>query len=214
MKKLSTQAVLMFITTLTPCLAQSEQEPNLSDIEITETCSNPMLRLAKKKSADGQGLTEAVNIFIRHDINKDNKVCLDEVREIDPRTIPKWGAFDLNADLCITPSEAKTVIEREIKTRWKRQYRSFDLNRDGDIQIHELELKLRDQGDNGFNTGDFLQVYDINFNNLITEDEFIQGSIEYLRDIRSQIPKAEVHYQGKLRESYSPPTEKYQSRSS
>ncbi len=196
-------SIIILLVGCLPSLGLAEQEPDLSDVKITETCPNPMLRLAKKKSADGQGLTEAVNIFIRHDLNKDNMVCFDEVRRIDPRTIPKWGTYDLNEDMCITPSEAKTVIEREIKGRWIRQYRSFDLNRDGEIRAHELELRLRDQGDDGFNTDDFLQIYDIDFNGSVTETEFIKGSIDYLQEIRSQIPTGERHYQGKLRENYS-----------
>jgi Ca2+-binding EF-hand superfamily protein len=176
-------------------------EPDISDINLTETCTNPMINLVKKKKADEQGIVEAVNIFKQHDLNKDNLICFDEIKRVAPQTLNKWSKFDLNKDLCVTPLEAKTVIERDIMHRWKRQHRSLDINRDGNIQERELKLRFRDADENSFTVADFWEVYDINFDKVVSEPEYIEGSISYLNEIRKISPQFRVEHQSRLRHS-------------
>lgn len=161
-----------------------------SDIEIKETCPNPMITFEKQSKTSRDGLGEIVAAFTQMDINHDGQVCYSEVKKHNPNGLVVWGRFDIDGNGCITAQEAKEGVERNMEYAWKSQHRGLDTNRDGFITEVEMSRRYKPE-DGGMSPTDFILEFDVNADQQVDQQEYIQGMISIIRSIKLTNPRLE-----------------------
>jgi Ca2+-binding EF-hand superfamily protein len=149
-------------------ISQAEEWVEPIKMDSASTCVNPMIKIEKLFQIDRGGLQGVVDNMKQIDLNKDGRVCLDEVQEVAPKQIPTLGRIDYNNDRCISVKEMKRAIELRVKAAWEVQFTFMDGNKDKAITLNPNEI---------------LAEFDQDFDQKITWDEYQQRAIKITRGI-------------------------------
>ncbi len=170
-------------------------EPSSSDrwvepisFDSKDKCIDPMIKMRGQYTIGQDGLDGLVGFFVAADINKDNKVCIDEVERVNPDAIALWSSYDRNGDRCITPAEARESLEAIMLAQWLKDFSGIDGNRNEVLETHELENRFGNKPDS-MTPSEIMGEYDLNFDGAITRLEYVQRSVMALQQIRATNPK-------------------------
>lgn len=181
--RLLAATTLLIVTCSVNAGLYSEQTPNAYET----TCVSPILKIQQQRRESS--FDPVIKMFQAADINKDQRVCRDELLDASPEKILVYASYDLNGDYCVTPMEVTTKLRQQLILFWRGDHRIMDLNRDGVITLDELKRRY------GHNSGikhlapiDILDEYDGNFDGEITPDEYVARSWEIMRILEGRLP--------------------------
>jgi hypothetical protein len=164
-------------------ISQAEEWVEPIKMDSASTCVNPMIKIEKLFQIDRGGLQGVVDNMKQIDLNKDGRVCLDEVQEVAPKQIPTLGRIDYNNDRCISVKEMKRAIELRVKAAWEVQFTFMDGNKDKAITLNELQNRYSSPDKNKLTPNEILAEFDQDFDQKITWDEYQQRAIKITRGI-------------------------------
>lgn len=185
-------------TPLTPKESTPQQSPATEvsarwvepiSFNSADVCVDPMIQMRGEYTIGQEGLDGIIGFFVEADLNKDKKVCIDEIQQVSPDSISVWAAYDRNGDQCITPAEARESLEAIMLAQWVKDFNSIDGNRNGRIEPHELENRFGSPKPGTMSPKEIMEEYDLDFDGFVTRLEYVQRSVMALREIRAANPK-------------------------
>lgn len=167
-------------------------------------CIDPMLKFRGQYEMQGEGLELVVSKFKEADVNSDGRICRSEIKATQPDKLEVWAYYDTDGNGCIFPSEAREVIERDMVIYWEADFKMIDTNRDGRLELFELESKFFDPEPGTLGPQEVMDEFDLNFDESITKKEFVERSIQILREVRGRNPHLKDIRTAKMRPARSP----------
>lgn len=150
-----------------------------ADEALEGQCIGPLVKIQQERRKSS--LTPVVELFQGADLNKDNAVCREEVAYKTPEKLAIFAPYDINNDGCITPTEVKQRVRRQMEAFWASDHSIMDLNNDGAITIDELQRRYSDVSGNNMTPQEIIFEYDGDFDGRVTAAEYIARSWELMR---------------------------------
>lgn len=187
LKKLikNTFALVLISSSLLANADEKHWTPNKNQYE-GETCVDPMIQARGEYTIGKEGLEGIADFFKSLDKNKDNKLCLDEID--DKGMLDAFEEYDMNKDGCITPREVSLTLERMIIASWLKEFYYMDGNKDGFVEMYELENRFSNTDGRFMQPEQIMSEYDLDFDDKISKEEYTQRSWELYKGIKQENP--------------------------
>jgi Ca2+-binding EF-hand superfamily protein len=153
---------------------------NKTDYSDTE-CATNFLE-ADKPEPRNESMTFIVNEFKKTDLNKDNRICYDEIVKVHRDSISEWTRYDRDKNGCITPVEAITSFREDLTKMWSKQHSELDADRNGTVEDTDIKWIFRKEMPGTLTPVEILNLYDKDNDKIITKQEYIAQSIVLFRE--------------------------------
>lgn len=180
--------LLTLIAGLIPFHSSFSGVPQLQPGDI-DGCPNPMIAIRGKYNLAQDGLGALVSeIETKIDTNNDGLVCIPEVLRYDRSRLAVFGSMDINLDDCVSPNELKRFLQRSLEEAWIAEHQVMDVNKDGVVEIRELEIRYRNPPAGTLSPLEIISDYDANLDEKITRSEYVEQNIRLIKKLREQSP--------------------------